>query len=81
MEKETTTMNKDTKIITITILLVLVLLAIGLYFTIANFQVLFHQENIVGHVVDPIRENCINGGGKYVTGWIGGYPSFFCVPS
>jgi hypothetical protein len=74
-------MSRDTKIIAITITLGVVLLAIGLYFTIANYQTLFHQETIIGHAINPIRENCIAGGGKYVTGSIGGYPSFFCIPA
>ncbi len=73
-------MNKDTKTIIITVILVFVFLLIGIYFAITNYGFIYHQSNIVAHPVNYIKENCISEGGKYITGWIGGYPSYFCVP-
>ena len=73
-------MNKDTKTIIIIALLVFVFLLIGIYFAITNYGLLYHQSNIAAPPVNYIKEKCISEGGKYITGLIGGYPSYFCIP-
>ena len=73
-------MNKDTKTIIIIALLVFVFLLIGIYFAITNYGFLHHQSNIAAPPVNYIKEKCISEGGKYITGSIGGYPSYFCIP-
>jgi UDP-N-acetylglucosamine:LPS N-acetylglucosamine transferase len=73
-------MTENTKTIIIIVLFAFVFLLVGIYFANTNYGFLYHQSNITAHSVNPIREKCISEGGKYITGWIGGYPSFFCVP-
>jgi hypothetical protein len=73
-------MSDNTKTIFIIVLFAFVFLLVGVYFVDTNYGFLFNQSNIAAHPVNPLREKCISEGGKYITGWIGGYPSFFCVP-
>ena len=55
-------------------------LMIGLYFAITNYGFLYHTHNIATSPVNYPKAKCLADGGKWITGWVGGYYSFVCVP-
>tara|TARA_R110000868_G_C10637604_1_gene743807 strand:- start:448 stop:663 length:216 start_codon:yes stop_codon:yes gene_type:complete len=59
---------------------VIVFLMIGLYFTTRNYEFLYHTNNISASPVNYPKDKCLASGGKYITGWIGGYYSVVCIP-
>ena len=74
-------MTKDVKTIIIVVSFAVVFLLVDIYFVSNNYGFLYHQSNIAADSVNYFREKCASDGGKYVTGWIGGYPSNFCIPN
>jgi hypothetical protein len=66
---------------------VVLFLMIGLYFAITNYEFLYHFNNVSASPVNYPKANllfdpkakCLADGGKWITGWIGGHYSFFCV--
>ena len=60
---------------------VVVFLMIGLYFTITNYEFLYHYNNVVASPVNYPKAKCLADGGKWITGWIGGHYSFVCLPA
>ena len=55
-------------------------LMIGLYFAITNYGFLYHTHNIAASPVNYPKAKCLADGGKWISGWVGGYYSFVCVP-
>lgn len=60
--------------------LVVLFLVIGLYFAITNYEFLYHTHNVAASPVNYPKAKCLADGGKWITGWVGGYYSVVCVP-